>query len=244
MTVNTSLPAASNLLPGDVVKFDWGDGTVIYNTPQPGVVPAILFAAGSGGVVASSSSTTVPLTVCADQVIVGIVGAGACAADGGPAPLQFQQAAAAGVSPAFPAPMNSAHAYTQPGTFNLRVTMIFSDGTGATAQTTVTVTGSPASLPAAGSYPPPLAPATVAMPLNSGCNSIMLTFPDGTGVTVVAGAVSGTTVISIGETPPNAPPLTWYTTASPSSNNLVSVQHGDWATICVTGAGSLNQPAS
>jgi len=243
VTVDTNVAPGSTLLPGDVVKFDWGDGQVIYNTPQPGVVPAILFG-GTGGATATSSSTTVPLTVCADQVIVGVVGPTACLNDGGPAPLQFQQASSAGVNPAFPAPMTSAHGYTQPGTYNLRVTMIFSDGTGATAQTTVTVTGSPASLATAGSFPPPQSAPATAMPLNAGCNSIELTFPNGTAVTTVAGAVTGTTVVSIGETPPNAPPLTWYTTAGVGTNNLVSVQHGDWATICVTGSGVLNQPSS
>jgi len=243
VTVDTNVAPGSTLLPGDVVKFDWGDGQVIYNTPQPGIVPAILFG-GTGAVSATSSSTTVPLTVCADQVIVGIVGPTACLNDGGPAPMQFQQTSTAGFNPAFPAPMTSAHGYTQPGTYNLRVTLIFSDGTGATAQTTVTVTGSPASLATAGSFPPPQSAPATAMPLNAGCNSIELTFPDGTAVTTVAGAVTGTTVVSIGETPPNAPPLTWYTTAGVGTNNLVSVQHGDWATICVTGSGVLNQPSS
>jgi hypothetical protein len=53
-------------------------------------------------------------------------------------------------------------------------------------------------------------------------------------------------VTAIYETPPNAPSLAYYPRASAAgqASNLATVQHGDAATICVSGATTLNQPPS
>jgi hypothetical protein len=72
---------------------------------------------------------------------------------------------------------------------------------------------------------------------------VTLTFPDGTPIATVAAGVQGTTLIAIYETPSDAPQLAYYPDPSAASN-LASVQHGDAATICVQGAGTLSQPGA
>ena len=146
-----------------------------------------------------------------------------------------------GATPFFPASLQATHAYTQAGTYTIKVLLSLADGTASVAQTTATVTS--AAVPQAAPTAPPPSLQQVLVPLNTGCNRVTLSFPDGTPITTVAAAVQGANVVSIYETPPNAPALGYFPDpAAPS--NLVSVRHGDTALICVQGNGVLSEPAS
>jgi hypothetical protein len=173
--------------------------------------------------------------VCYDQTLDTFIGPGTCASHGGIAPGQPAPAGAI-----FPASTQAVHAYAQPATYTVTVVVTFSDGTTGTARTTVTVTGAPAALPVTAPQTPPQVLSN-SVPLSAGCNSVTLTFANGTPISTVVAAVQGTTVTSIYETPANAPELVYSTDPSQPSN-LASVQYGDQASICVTGAGTLNQP--
>jgi PKD repeat protein len=231
VTVNTTLPATSSLLAGAAVKFDFGDGAVVTNAPQ--------------GQQQSQSASTTTSTF---------------------ANTQTTTTTAAGTTIIYPFPpsMQAVHAYTQPGNYTIKVTMTYSDGTTAFNQTQAPVSGQPPGFPtsplisqpqltsngAVGGAPaqPAGAPQLIAtgVPLAPGCNNVTLTFPDGTPASAVAAAVQGAPVTAIYETPPNAPPLAYFPSGSASgqASNLATVQHGDAATICVSGAATLNQPPS
>lgn len=235
-TVNaqTNLPAFSDLANGDVILFDFGDSTVVTNVPPGSVIasssiptgPSIPFPGNGGGP-----------TQCADGSVSGSSGSGTCSSHGGEA--TFPQGT---INPAFPASTSATHAYTQGGNYTITASVKFSNGTISVAKTTATVTGSSA-LPQAALTPVAALVQRVLVPLNAGCNHVILSFPDGTAVTAVAAAVQGTTLVSIYETPANAPSLGYFPDpAAPS--NLVSVRHGDMALICVQGSGVLPEPAS
>ncbi|MGI8551979.1 MAG: PKD domain-containing protein [Dehalococcoidia bacterium] len=216
---NINLPATSDLLPGDSIRFDFGDGTVITNRAPAGTVPLQTNStAGSGAPGGNAAPAAAPAAT-------------------GAAPSGSQ-----GGAPAFPADTRATHVYDQPGTYPITVTVTFSNSTNSVAKTTATVTGiSPANSLSAMALPPPLQPGLVAVPLASGCNNVTLTFPDGTAVTSVATAVQGASVSSIYELPANAPVLGFF--ADPSApSNLVSVRRGDAAVICVRGSGNLIEP--
>jgi PKD domain len=231
VTVNTTLPATSPLLAGAAIKFDFGDGAVVTNTPQ-------------GQQQSQSASTT--STVYNNTTTTTTTAAGTTT-----------------IYP-FPPSMQAIHAYTQPGNYTIKVTMTYSDGTTAFNQTQATVSGQPPGFPTSPLYTQPQltsngavggapaqpagAPQLIAMgvPLMPGCNNVTLTFPNGTPASAVAAAVQGAPVTAIYETPPNAPSLAYYPggSASAQASNLATVQHGDAATICVSGAATLNQPPS
>jgi PKD repeat protein len=153
---------------------------------------------------------------------------------------------AAGTNLLYPYPpsMTANHAYTQPGSYTIKISMTFSDGTTAFNQTTATVTGQPAGLPLTPSGAPTVINAS--MKLQPGCNNVFLTFPNGTSASAVAAAVQGATVTSIYESPANAPQLAYFPSGSAAgqASNLASVQHGDAATICVSGPATLTEPPS
>jgi len=222
INANINLPATSSLLPGDYIRFDFGDGAVLTNIGPQQLCPNVC----AGG----------HMMICGDQTTPAFTGSTTCLGHQGIAPGQPQPVPTDAV---FPAPTQATHSYTQPGTYNITVSVTFSDGSTSVAKTTATVTGAPASLPVTTLAAPTILPVNV--PLQAGCNSVTLTFPDGTAIATVAAAVQGTALVSIYETPANAPQLAYYPDPSAASN-LASVQHGDAATICVQGAGTLAQP--
>jgi PKD repeat protein len=261
VTVNTALPATSSLLAGASIKFDFGDGAVVTNTPQgvqqsQGTAPN---PAPSGPTIPYPGNGGGP-TQCADGTVSNSSRSGTCSDHGGIA----KPPASAANTGSPPAPMQAIHAYTQPGNYTIKVSMTYSDGTTAFNQTSATVTGQPPGFPTSPQYSqpqltsngavggtaanPPGAPQVLpaGVPLAPGCNNVTLTFPNGTPASAVAAAVQGATVTAIYETPPNAPPLAYFPSGSASgqASNLATVQHGDAATICVSGAATLNQPPS
>lgn len=146
-----------------------------------------------------------------------------------------------GAVPNLPAGLQATHAYTQAGTYTITASVLFSNGTSALAKTTATVTGAQA-LPTVPPTATPAPPAQITVPLATGCNQVTLTFPGTTPVTTVAGALQGVTLVSIYEVSAGAPILGYFPEPTAPSN-LVSVQHGDRALICVRGTGALTEPA-
>lgn len=234
--VNLNMSAFSSLSNGDTITFDFGDKYVITNV-APGLTTTALGA--NLGSVASTclpggAASSAPVTTQLQTTTGNVTSITTSTSPGG--------AAGGAAGARLPAQTTAAHAYTQPGSYVVTVIATLNDCSRYTAQTIATVAGSAAPAPAAAPASAPAAP-TQSIALSAGCNSVTLTFPDGTPISTVLAAVQGANVTSIWETPNNAPPLGYY--ADPSiPSNLAAVYHGDTVSICVDGNATLVDPAS
>jgi PKD repeat protein len=230
VNANLNLPAFSDLANADKITFDFGDGTAIVNAGS-----------GSNGVVGTQTASTAASLGSSSASSAGnTTGTNSSGTSNG---LAVAIPVVVGASPFFPAATQATHAYSRAGTYTITATVQFSNGTSSIAKTTATVSGAML-LPQA----PPTVVAgpvqQVLIPLLTGCNHVKATFPDGTPITAVATSIQGAVLVSIYETPANAPALGYFPDPSAPSN-LVSVRHGDLLSICVQGNGGvLSEPAS
>ena len=231
--VNLNMSAFSSLSNGDTIVFDFGDKNVITNA-APGLATAPL-GANLGSVpqvCVTGGAPSAPVTTSVSTTTGNVTSTTTSTSSGG--------TSGGSSGPQFPAQTYAAHAYTQPGTYVVTVIATLADCSRYTAQTIATVVGSAAPAPTPAPAP---APATQSIALPAGCDSVTLTFPDGTPISTVLAAVQGANVTSMWEMPNNAPPLGYY--ADPSiPSNLAAVYHGDTVSICVDGNATLVDPAS
>ncbi|MGD9890748.1 MAG: PKD domain-containing protein [Dehalococcoidia bacterium] len=120
------------------------------------------------------------------------------------------------------------HTYSAPGTYTATLTVSTSSGQQASASTTVTVTAG-----------------TDAISLTTGCTNLTLTWPNGTSISVVAGAISPTSALSsIWRYDAAQGRFLGYTPTAPSfANDLLTVNRLDAVFVCVSSPATLNRPA-